>query len=172
MASKFWDFGDWYSEGECVTHSDRAFRMDCFSSQMLSLSILKDTYRFTNEHLNTPTCLTSKVKSELRCAVGIITILFVPLRTPWRSEISVSDSSEFGFGICRRHVDPVIAGRIGRWGERLRYQPEDTTLARAGALGAAAVQDVLNDNQEFKDNCGFSAHRCREGTKSRQARWL
>jgi hypothetical protein len=137
-----------------------------------SISILNDTYSFISDHSECPSYLISKVKAEFRCVAGIIPLLRVPLRAPWRPEILCSDSSEYGFGVCRREIDSEVAEQIGRWAERLRYQAESTGLARTDALSSEAAREALVDNtvqklRWFQSSACLEVRRCRAALSGR-----
>lgn len=85
--------------------------------------------------------LTTDVRKELELAVGLVPLLCVHLRRTWDPQVYRSDSSEYGFGVCRRIVLIDVVGRGGRLLEKRRYDKVNSSQARTHALAQLHSRD-------------------------------
>ena len=74
------------------------------------------------------------VAVELAQICALLPLLRTDLGAPWKSTDAAVDASDFGIGVCRRSLDPNLAGRLGRASERWRYKVEGAVAARRNAM--------------------------------------
>eukprot|EP00971_Amphidinium_carterae_P100633 1990853-Amphidinium_carterae.2 len=66
-----------------------------------SLSILNACYSFAHSGFSRPSRLWLSVWQELRWVIGLLPLFQRNLSMDWCPKIIASDSSEFGYGVCR-----------------------------------------------------------------------
>jgi hypothetical protein len=64
----------------------------------------------------------------------ILPLLRTNLSAAWLTTVAAVDASESGIGICRRTIDPLEIGKLGRASERWRFQVESAIKARESAM--------------------------------------
>ena len=100
------------------------------------LSVLCHVYRhIKQEPRATALPMTDALAAELRDIVGLLPLCYTTLDADWSDTLHASDASPYGIGVCYSHVEPGVAGDIGRQAEKLRYAVGSSTRARASALG-------------------------------------
>eukprot|EP00973_Karenia_brevis_P062861 8740552-Karenia_brevis.AAC.1 len=83
-------------------------------------------------------------------------LLVAHLSLPWDSDVLASDSSEAGFGVMHRVLNPQIVARWGRVSERWRFLHEDAVSARKHALADPTRLDC--QSLEFLEDGHTCAH--------------
>ena len=107
-----------------------------------SLSILHHCYSFCHKFQNTPTRLWPSVRQELTWIASILPLLRCKINNGWSTDVTASDSSPWGLGVCSRQLDVSTVASIGSVSERWRFKFEDATRARKHAL----FKDVSDDD--------------------------
>ena len=117
-----------------------------------SLSLLHHCYQFCHAHHKKPTRLWPSVQQELRWVSSILPLLRCKINVGWGPNITASDSSPWGVGVCERTLDEATIRSVGSVSERWRFKFEDAVCARKHALASADLhrepgRDVLQNNQ-------------------------
>lgn len=113
------------------------------------LAILSASYAFVHSAGNRPHRLWPSVRKELIIISDLLPLFRVQINIGWSSEITASDSSPWGIGVCKRQLDVDKVRHIGQCSERWRYRIEDAIKARSFALGSVGARGRLYD----ESNC-------------------
>ncbi len=68
------------------------------------------------------------VRRELRWFSSLLPLMYSDWSRPWAPGVYCTDSSERGFGVMKREIDPVLVGAWGRQSEKWRFEHEDAPL--------------------------------------------
>lgn len=109
------------------------------------LSILKSCYAFVNENKSTPKRLWPSVRWELQTIADLLPLFRAHVNVGWSNDVSASDSSPYGYGICCRKLDTTDVGNIGADSERWRYRFEDAADARRHAAKNVGRDELDKD---------------------------
>lgn len=94
-----------------------------------ALSLLSSVYGFARVCRNFDAPLWGSMREELSRAIGILPLVTAELGE-WSSTVTASDSSGYAIGVCRRDLDPIRVGGIGRECEKWRYDFGPAARAR------------------------------------------
>lgn len=106
------------------------------------LSLVNTGYAFVHKHYDTPTRLWPRLRTELSRIADLLPLFRVQINSGWSEDVTASDSSPYGYGICHRSLTGNIARAIGCQSERWRFRCEDAVDARAHAAKTAGVSDL------------------------------
>ena len=82
-------------------------------SRRETLAMLGSVYRFAHGRSDTPVVMWASVRKELEWLRATIPLWTTSLRMPWCSEVTCSDASELGSGVCVRQAAPDEIHSIG-----------------------------------------------------------
>ena len=135
----------------------------------LVLSVFHSSYKFIQQHYNSPAVIWDSVLQELRVCAGLMVFLEHNWGKGWNQLVSTSDASETGFGVCTAFWPSAEVAAAGRINERSRFRRTAGHSARESALTSAGfVRDevsgkwVVNeiDSAEFLDKAGWEVDPC------------
>ncbi len=106
------------------------------------LSLVNTGYAFVHKHYDVPTRLWPRLRTELSRIADLLPLFRVQINSGWSEDVTASDSSPYGYGICHRSLQGSIARAIGCQSERWRFRCEDAVDARAHAAKTAGVTDL------------------------------
>ena len=98
------------------------------------LSLLNACYAFIGDASTKHKRLWKSVRQELHWISSLLPLLRFKVNSSWGHDVTSSDSSPWGLGVCYRQLDVETVQTIGRSSERWRYIFPDATNARAHAL--------------------------------------
>ena len=98
------------------------------------LSILNSTYAFIHQHGFKSARLWPSVRQELCWISSLLPLFRMKINSGWAEDVTASDSSPWGLGVCSRKLDVNTVADIGSQSERWRYKFEDSMQARQRAL--------------------------------------
>ena len=118
------------------------------------LSILNSTYAFIHQHGLNSARLWPSVRQELQWIGALLPLFRIKLNCGWSADVTASDSSPFGVGVCSRQLDLDTISNLGSQCERWRFRFEDAVQARKHALLATggnepAVEGSSDTDQSF-----------------------
>eukprot|EP00435_Cladocopium_sp_Y103_P024584 s857_g6.t1 len=113
------------------------------------LSILKSCYAFVHEHLQSPCRLWPSVRFELETIGALLPLFRTKINVGWSSDVTASDSSPYGYGICSRKISNDIVQSIGSQCERWRFRFEDAIDARKHAAKSAGLVDLAKGQHKI-----------------------
>ena len=108
-----------------------------------TLRCFSSCYRFIQSHYAEDVALWPTVAEEI-CIQGHPTLRTSWL-TPWSGYVTLSDASEYGWGLVTGHLDPELVARHGRIKERSRWRHADKVAPRETALAALGRVNPGND---------------------------
>ncbi len=115
------------------------------------LSILNSTYAFINQLGSQKGRLWPAVRKELVWVSSLLPLFRMRISCGWANDITASDSSTWGLGVCCRKLDQDIVKQLGGQTERWRFRFQDAMQARKRALHRS--YDSLGDSKnEFESN--------------------
>ena len=114
------------------------------------LSLLNACYAFIDDGSTKHKRLWKSVRQELTWVASVLPLLRFKVNSGWSSDITSSDSSPWGLGVCYRKLDSKILQDIGRSSERWRFLFPDATNAREHALNGNAEASSTPVNPELK----------------------
>lgn len=126
----------------CTGHTVQLVLGHCTWAMMArreSLSLLHHSYSFCHQHFNQPTRIWPSVRQELHWIISILPLLRCKINNGWSCDVTASDSSPWGLGVCERKISTTTAAELGSVSERWRFQFEDATRARKHALDSLTV---------------------------------
>jgi hypothetical protein len=126
----------------CTGHTLQLVLGHCTWAMMArreSLSLLHHSYSFCHQHFNQPTRIWPSVRQELHWIISILPLLRCKINNGWSCDVTASDSSPWGLGVCERKISTTTAAELGSVSERWRFQFEDATRARKHALDSLTV---------------------------------
>ena len=135
----------------------------------LVLSVFHSSYKFIQQHYDSPAVIWDSVLQELRVFAGLMVFLEHNWGKGWNQLVSTSDASETGFGVCTAFWPSSEVAAAGRIHERSRFRRTGGHSARESALTSAGfVRDevsgkwVVNemDSAEFLDKAGWEVDPC------------
>ena len=141
----------------------------CHLFVALALSVFHSSYKFIQQHYNSPAVIWDSVLQELRVFAGLMVFLEHNCGKGWNQLVSTSDASETGFGVCTAFWPTAEVAAAGRINERSRFRRTAGHSARESALTSAGfVRDevsgkwVVNeiDSAEFLDKAGWEVDPC------------
>eukprot|EP00438_Fugacium_kawagutii_P024261 Skav223122 [mRNA] locus=scaffold419:830256:833692:- [translate_table: standard] len=110
-----------------------------------SLSVFHSVYKFIKSHYNHSTPLWASVQAELRAFCGLLPLLKADWLRPWCEQVTVSDASEEGYGVCCSSWKSSAVAQVGRCPERERFKRLGPHSARESALTSAGfVKDEVS----------------------------
>ena len=80
------------------------------------LSILKSCYAFINENKKQPKRLWPSVRWELETIAAILPLFKARINIGWSEDVTASDSSPYGYGVCSRQCDKNVISYQSNWG--------------------------------------------------------
>ena len=88
--------------------------------------------------------LWESARRECRIFLGVLPLLVGDMRRVWSDNVTCTDASPEGFGICERSMNISRVSDIGRWQERWRFKrtPIDEWQPRQRALGLDPLRDL------------------------------
>lgn len=113
------------------------------------LSLINACYAFIGDGSNQNRRLWKSVRQELQWVSAILPLLKFHVNSSWSPDITSSEASPWGYGVCYRTVDSHVAESIGRSSERWRFLFADATNAREHAFSPKHLHDSdhLGDEQ-------------------------
>lgn len=114
------------------------------------LSILKSCYAFVHENKENPCRLWPTVRAELETVSALLPLFRSKINIGWSEDVTASDSSPFGYGICCRKVERDIVQMIGGQCEKWRYRFEDAVDARKHAAKSVGIVDSACLSDDLK----------------------
>ena len=108
-----------------------------------SLAILNSCYAFVHQKGEHSGRLWPSVRKELEWFSAVLPLLRMKINCGWSQDITASDSSPWGLGVCLRTLEKQEVQSLGGCSERWRFRFEDALRARDHALN----QD---DGEAFK----------------------
>lgn len=98
-----------------------------------SLSFVDKCYAFCSKNLDNHKSrkLWPSVRRELRQIRNILPLIYANTSAEWHSQVTASDSSPFGYGVCQRELDSHSLRSIGSCSEKWRFRFEDCIAARS-----------------------------------------
>ena len=112
------------------------------------LSILSSTYAFINQLGSQKGRLWPAVRKELGWVSSLLPLFRMRISCGWANDITASDSSTWGLGVCCRKLDKDVVKQIGGQTERWRFRFQDAMQARKRAL-----EDSCNSLEHHKNEC-------------------
>ena len=109
------------------------------------LSILKSCYAFIHENQSKPKRLWPTVRWELETISAILPLFKAQINVGWSDDLTASDSSPYGYGVCSRKCDIGIISAVGAQSERWRFRFEDAVDARRHAAKSIG-RETLDKN--------------------------
>lgn len=82
-------------------------------------------------------------RRECLIFAGILPLLVADMRRPWSDNVTATDASPEGWGICERHLPEALVGDCGKWHERWRYRRLD--IGEWRPKERALRRDVFSD---------------------------
>ena len=120
------------------------------------LSILHSTYSFIHHNPQSVARLWPSVRKELAWVASLLPLFRMKLNCGWSDDVTASDSSPFGIGVCSRKLDVNTVKDLGGCSERWRFKFEDAMLARKHAISSAERDhqklhgiESINDEQSI-----------------------
>ena len=98
------------------------------------LSILNSCYAFIHHFGQKSGRLWPSVRQELDWVRSLLPLFRMRINCGWGEDVTASDSSTFGIGVCARKLDTATVSEIGSQSERWRYKFEEAMSARKRAL--------------------------------------
>ena len=114
----------------------------CFMVWRGGLSLLNATYAFQRAFPVGRHRLWASVRREIFWAISLLPVLRANLRRQWCPEVTCTDASEQGYGVCTQRFDASLVGQVGRQAESWLYRTEGCVNARASALARAKHLDL------------------------------
>ena len=99
------------------------------------LSLLNACYAFIDDGSTKHKRLWKSVRQELKWVASVLPLLRFKVNSGWSTDITASDSSPWGLGVCYRKLDTDILQDIGRSSEKWRFRFPNAINARHHALG-------------------------------------
>ena len=91
-------------------------------SRREALSIIRASDAFINQNLGKTARLWSNVRRELQWIASLLPIFRFKINTGWSCDVSASDSSPWGVGVCHRQGNSELVRSIGACSEKWRYR--------------------------------------------------
>ena len=102
-----------------------------------SLSCFHAVYAFMRKNYDRSAAMWPSVRAELRAFMGISILLVQDWWRPWNRQVTSSDSSLVGYGMCKSWWPKDLVAKVGRVQERSRFKRAGSHSARESALTAA-----------------------------------
>ncbi len=109
------------------------------------LAILSSAYAFAHSVGDKPQKIWPSVRWELGIIRDLLPLFRARINIGWSPQITASDSSPWGFGVCVRNIDDAKLHEIGQCSERWRYRVESAIKARSHALSSDLGGEVHSD---------------------------
>lgn len=106
------------------------------------MAIFRRLYDFVHSGCG-PRKLNFSEKRECLVFAGLLPLLVADIRRPWSDNVTATDASPEGWGICERHLPPDVVQNCGKWHERWRFRRLDA--AEWKPRERALKRDVFND---------------------------
>ena len=114
------------------------------------LSILRSSYAFMHQNLNRSSRLWPSVRQELVWVRDLLPLFRMQINCGWATDITASDSSPWGFGVCHRTIPEQQVREYGACSERWRFKCEDAIRARENTFRGQNPEDVLASSRSPK----------------------
>ena len=98
------------------------------------LALLSSCYAFMHQNGERHCRLWPSVRKELTWISALLPLMRMRVNSGWAKEVTASDSSPWGVGVCHRFLDEHTVRSVGSVSERWRFKFEDATRARDHAL--------------------------------------
>eukprot|EP00438_Fugacium_kawagutii_P025119 Skav230792 [mRNA] locus=scaffold312:103074:108500:+ [translate_table: standard] len=88
------------------------------------MSIFRALYDYV-EAAPKPRMFNKKERREVLNFVGLVPLLVCEMRRPWHTDVTCTDASPSGFGICQTTLDKQSVQEMGKWQDRWRFRHLD-----------------------------------------------
>eukprot|EP00438_Fugacium_kawagutii_P012897 Skav204571 [mRNA] locus=scaffold2218:197091:209588:- [translate_table: standard] len=120
------------------------------------MSVFRRLYDFVHSD-SPPRRLNRHEQRECTIFSGILPLLVADMRRPWSENVSATDASPEGWGICERHLPQHLVHSCGRWHERWRYRrldigewrPRERALRRDVFSDPLTVRGSMHDEDDY-----------------------
>ena len=129
------------------------------------LALINSCYAFVHKNIDRQARLWPSVRKELEWVASLLPLFQIRLNIGWSEDVTASDSSPWGVGVCSRKIDAKEVRNLGSFSERWRFKFEDAMRARQHALEHARheinnhdadIPDVKNSvDSQFISDCIF-----------------
>ena len=98
------------------------------------LALLSSCYASMHQNGDRHCRLWPSVRKELAWVSALLPLMRMRINSGWAKEVTASDSSLWGVGVCHRFLDEQSVRSVGSVSARWRFKFEDATRARDHAL--------------------------------------
>lgn len=124
------------------------------------LALINSCYAFVHKNIDKQARLWPSVRKELEWVATLLPLFRIRLNIGWSEDVTASDSSPWGVGVCSRKLDVKEVRNLGSFSERWRFKFEDAMRARQHALGQSqhetnSSETHITDVKSFAPSGGF-----------------